>query len=297
MQPIYIAKQGTDMSNKLNSYMDHMWDGFYTGQVRMSRFPAVFEASAGAVYDITMTGTPAKKMLFRLLGEGVGATIRIAYPGAESRGIYKNGVEIAYNEWDDAIAGYSPVTQAFCGENRFIGVQNILEFYITTGCELQIKPRNAIQTKVRMEWTLSEFFSGGGTTTFVDRITASLGIHASEVKIVSVYEGSLVVNYEVSTPDDNPEALVALEAKQTQQLQSGTVDLGAPVLEVESSVVVDSDRTFTGSMDKVYVIEVDTRESDRAWENSMIKWDYEPIVVMDDDEDNTNPPDTSSILI
>jgi|TARA_B110000285_G_scaffold124314_1_gene140297 hypothetical protein len=67
-----------------------------------------------------------------------------------------------------------------------------------------------------MEWTLSEFFSGGGTTTFVDRITASLGIHASEVKVVSVYEGSLVVNYEVMTPDDDPEALVALEAKQTQ---------------------------------------------------------------------------------
>jgi len=54
-----------------------------------------------------------------------------------------------------------------------------------------------------MEWTLDEFFSGGGTTTFVDRITASLGIHASEVKIVSVYEGSLVVNYEVSVPDDD----------------------------------------------------------------------------------------------
>ena len=37
----------------------------------------------------------------------------------------------------------------------------------------------------------------GGTTTFVDRLTASLGIHASQVKIVSVYEGSLVVNYEI----------------------------------------------------------------------------------------------------
>jgi DNA segregation ATPase FtsK/SpoIIIE-like protein len=48
-----------------------------------------------------------------------------------------------------------------------------------------------------MEWTMDEFFAGGGTTTFVDRLTASLGIHASQVKIVSVYEGSLVVNYEV----------------------------------------------------------------------------------------------------
>jgi hypothetical protein len=53
-----------------------------------------------------------------------------------------------------------------------------------------------------MEWTMDEFFADGGTTTFVDRITASLGIHASEVKIVSVYEGSLVVNYEIEVPEE-----------------------------------------------------------------------------------------------
>lgn len=165
-------------------------------------------------------------------------------------------------------------------------MQNILEFYITQGCELQVRPRNAIQTKVRMEWTLSEFFSGGGTTAFVDRITASLGIHASEVKVVSVYEGSLVVNYEVMAPDDDPEVLQELEKKQTEQLNAGTVDLGAPVLEVESKVSIDTDRKFTGSMDKVYAIEIDTRESDRAWENSYITWDYEPVVVIPDEEDD-----------
>jgi len=54
------------MNNKLNSYMDHMWDGFYTGQVRLSRFPSILEASAGSVYEITMTGTPPKKMKFNL---------------------------------------------------------------------------------------------------------------------------------------------------------------------------------------------------------------------------------------
>jgi len=42
MQPIYVKKNGTEMENKLNSMMDHMWDGFYSGQVRMSRFPSVF---------------------------------------------------------------------------------------------------------------------------------------------------------------------------------------------------------------------------------------------------------------
>lgn len=46
MQPIYVRDHKADdgpytMSNRINSYMDHVWDGFYTGQVRMSRFPAL----------------------------------------------------------------------------------------------------------------------------------------------------------------------------------------------------------------------------------------------------------------
>lgn len=48
-----------------------------------------------------------------------------------------------------------------------------------------------------MEWTLDDFYSEGGTTTLVDRISGTLGIHASQIKIVSVYEGSLVLNYEI----------------------------------------------------------------------------------------------------
>ena len=31
MQPIYIGLNGTAMANKLNSMMDQVWDGFYTG--------------------------------------------------------------------------------------------------------------------------------------------------------------------------------------------------------------------------------------------------------------------------
>lgn len=61
---------------------------------------------------------------------------------------------------------------------------------------------------VRMEWTVDEFFSSGGTTQFIDRVAGSLGIHASTIKIVSVYEGSLVVNYGVE--NDNEEELAEL---------------------------------------------------------------------------------------
>ena len=45
MQPIYIGLDGSKMSNKLNSMMDHTWDGFYTGQKRLSRFPALIDGN------------------------------------------------------------------------------------------------------------------------------------------------------------------------------------------------------------------------------------------------------------
>jgi len=80
---------------------------------------------------------------------------------------------------------------------------------------LKIGIRKAVQSMVRMEWTMDEFFADGGTTNFIDRLTSSLGIHASTVKIVSVYEGSLIVNYEIAVDDDaDTSALEAIQAKQ-----------------------------------------------------------------------------------
>lgn len=31
LQPIYVQERGTTYRNKLNSMMDHVWDGFYSG--------------------------------------------------------------------------------------------------------------------------------------------------------------------------------------------------------------------------------------------------------------------------
>lgn len=60
---------------------------------------------------------------------------------------------------------------------------------------------------------MDAFFANGGTTSFMDRISGSLGIHASTVKIVSVYEGSLVVNYNIV--GDDPVALAQVATQQT----------------------------------------------------------------------------------
>lgn len=81
------------MNSKLNSYMDHVWDGFYSGQTRSSRFPALVYAPKGSVYNLTFTGSPAQKFRFELKAQDrySSMTVRIAYPSAESRKILKNG--------------------------------------------------------------------------------------------------------------------------------------------------------------------------------------------------------------
>lgn len=101
------------MSNKLNSFMDHCWDGFYTCQIRYSRFIATVDADPGSVYDVMPTGTPPKAMRFELRtdSEKGGMTVRIHYPSATSRNIVKDGKLIDYNSWDESIRMYGPVRQ------------------------------------------------------------------------------------------------------------------------------------------------------------------------------------------
>jgi hypothetical protein len=31
VSPVFVNNEATGFSNKINSMMDHMWDGFYTG--------------------------------------------------------------------------------------------------------------------------------------------------------------------------------------------------------------------------------------------------------------------------
>jgi len=56
---------------------------------------------------------------------------------------------------------------------------------------------------VRLDWTLEEFYAADGVDNFVDRMAAVLGVHGSQIKVVAVYQGSVIVEYFVETlPDD-----------------------------------------------------------------------------------------------
>jgi len=80
---------------------------------------------------------------------------------------------------------------------------------------------------------MDAFYADGGTTKFADRIAAVLGIHASTIKVVAVYKGSVIVDFfiQAADNDENPDAtLQNLSNKFSSKLAKGEVYLGAPIL-------------------------------------------------------------------
>lgn len=74
----------------------------------------------------------------------VGMTVRIAYPSAGSFAVKVNKKLIDLNKWNDELKDYEPITETKCGENRFLGIKNILEVYLSSQCSCEIEPRDAI---------------------------------------------------------------------------------------------------------------------------------------------------------
>ena len=152
-------------------------------------------------YDLVYSGTPPSTQRFSLIADYSGVVLRIDYPKTGTYAVTDfNGQVIAANAWDDTTKAPAAIKRSKCGENRFIGVENILEFYITADCNLMIQPIDSIQTKIRMSWTLEGFYAAGGATKFVDRLASVLGIHASTIKVVSVYTGSVIVEVQITPP-------------------------------------------------------------------------------------------------
>ena len=225
--------------------MEHTCDGIYPGLFRLSRFLALVGLADGGNgssnanenssanmngntvgYDVMFTGTVPEKMGFKLQAASgareTGIVIQVRYNKKQTYAI-KNTVEDELVEaltFDEG-AGQIPLLPQTkkCGENRFLPLENTLQFYITTEktCNLEVNPLDVIRATIRMQWTLDEFYADGGTTNFVDRLAGSLGIHASTIKVVTVYEGSVVVVFEIQA-DDPDSSSAATELEQVQSL-------------------------------------------------------------------------------
>lgn len=93
-------------------------------------------------YEVYYTGTPPENQHFRIWGEHTGFIIRIVYSNSNSYSVNVNDKPVPQQEWNDAIGNYAPLVkgQSRCGHNRYLGTENILEFYIEPDCHIKIRP-------------------------------------------------------------------------------------------------------------------------------------------------------------
>jgi hypothetical protein len=85
---------------------------------------------------------------------------------------------------------------------------------------------------VRLEIEIEKFFEDGGVTTFIDNMAASLGIHRADLRIVSVYEGSTIIDFEIisNIADEFPLSLDDVEEDFILLMQATEEFMGVPLL-------------------------------------------------------------------
>lgn len=132
--------------------------------------------------------------------------VTIKYPDAGAYKVYDEYKEILPpTDWDYNEERWARPTGRYCGENRFEGLINQLQFWIVPGCTLYVVPRDAIMLSIRLEWTLTEFYQEKSIGKFTDRMAAALGVHKADLKVVQVYEGSVIIDFIVMSEDEPSE--------------------------------------------------------------------------------------------
>lgn len=103
---------------------------------------------------------------------------------------------------------------------------------------------------------MDEFYSQGGPTSFIDRVSAALGIHASQMKVVAVYTGSVVVEYEIEADEEEAtESSDTSATSATAQLAAIESNLNALLTSDESSASVFGAPVLSASSNGNAIIE------------------------------------------
>jgi len=257
ISPIYITSEdpilnvnSTHYYNKLNSFMSHIWDGFYVGTNRLGRFPTAI--GLNRKFNVTFTATAPERMRYQLQGAlkwTDSVVLTVNYKEPYSVKVKLNGTEQWYLPYGQQVNLTAP-----SGTNRWLHEDRMMQFIIRPGDIVELIKVDCIQVSIRMNMTTDEFFATNGQTEFVDRLASVLGIPPYRIRVASIRSGSTICDTFInadealtskrasSTSYSNAglEDLTRLNALLLAKASNGTLILNAPVLSVNSSIVAVS---------------------------------------------------------
>ena len=106
---------------------------------------------------------------------------------------------------------------------------------MTPNCSIWIEGVDVIQTNIRLNWTLSGFKENGGTNKFKENLADSLGIKQTFIQILSVREGSVIVDFQIVQAEEDSTfqkkgGLSQVKNDLYQKIETQKLWLGAPIL-------------------------------------------------------------------
>jgi len=223
--------------------------------------------------------------------------LTIQYWNSMSIRVYADEKLIDQNSFDKELGAQALINgYKGCGENRWNALKNQLEFIMTPFCTIRVDPYEAIQSNVRMSWTMDEFFEKGGPTSFIDRVSAALGIHASQMKVVAVYEGSLVVDYEIA-PEETEDSSTTTSSSSSSSSTSVSVAAQLRAIETKLNEIIQ-DESSSAEMFGAPVLSASTNDAaiiEDPTYNPISK--PTPTTRIDDSEDETTEEGEVTITV
>jgi hypothetical protein len=67
------------------------------------------------------------------------------------------------------------------------------------------REKKKLDCTIKLNTTVNEFQNSGGKDKFIDNLSSSLGIDASTIDISSIREGSVIVDYTITVPENQME--------------------------------------------------------------------------------------------
>lgn len=196
ISPISLYSKSLATKADVNTFMSHQ--EFIVTQIeRLSRFPVLVQTDNNMPsYEIEYNSAPPSRQRFTLIADAGSMVSRIHYPKAAAYILRdRAGNQITANTWDDVNRVQRPIKGLYCGENKFDATTNILEFYMSPNCTIWIEAVDVIQTNIRLNWTLNNFYKQGGVTTFKTNLAKSINIQPSFIRVLSVVQGSVIVDF------------------------------------------------------------------------------------------------------
>jgi hypothetical protein len=192
--------------NDLNTMMDHTWNGFYTGLVRLSRFSGIIQTNKH--YTFLYKGTLPVVQYFQLQGAEKGDFIHVDFTYTTSQsirvelddGTVVKPTIIKPDQNDNLLEDTSS-----CGSNVYTLISNKIQFTLTSDdkCSVYVRVTNSVMATARYSTTVEDFYSNDGTTKFIDRVAAILNIPISSIRVVSIKSGSTILDFFVDSQFQN----------------------------------------------------------------------------------------------